>query len=121
MAYLNLQAPAYSALLESIITKPESELEAALSAWLDAVLNSPQLVARQALTEFTTQLGSVKDRQLRKESLALSLGKLQLRVTSFEEQVYALGEAYADLLEGDEEYAEAAKVLIALPLESSAR
>lgn len=115
------QAPAYSTLLQSIITGPESSLETSLSGWLDAVLSSPQLVARQALTEFTAQLNSIPDRDSRKESLNLSLRKLQPRVTSFEEQVYALGELYADLLEGDEEYPEAAKVLIGLPLESSAR
>jgi len=58
---------------------------------------------------------------VRKDALALGLGKLQPRVTSFEEQVWTLGEAYADLLEGEEEYPEAAKVLIGLPLESSSR
>lgn len=115
------QAPAYSALLQTIVTGPEPELSSSLSAWLDGVLGSPQLVARQALTEFTAQLNQITDREARKDSLSLSLAKLQPRVTSFEEQVCALGEAYADLLEADEEYPEAAKALIALPLESSAR
>ncbi len=108
-------------MLQTIISGPESSLPSSLSAWLDAVLGSPQLVARQALTEFSAQLNSIKDHELRKDSLSLSLNKLQPRVTSFEEQVWTLGESYADLLEGEEEYPEAAKVLIGLPLESSAR
>lgn len=139
------QAPAFTSLLKSIISGPESELLAGVSAWLDAVLLSAQLVSRQTLADLSQQLARINDREIRKECLNQCLNQLQPRVTTFEEQVSAaslgsgscggataadertslqvctLRESYADLLEADEEFPEAAKVLIGIPLESSSR
>jgi len=53
-----------------------------------------------------------------KTLLNKTLEILQPRVNSFELEVSTLREKYADYLEQDEEFPEAAKVLIGIPLES---
>ncbi|ORY76849.1 hypothetical protein BCR35DRAFT_292361 [Leucosporidium creatinivorum] len=109
-------------LLSSTLSS-SSSLEADLTLFLDAVLHAdfPQIVARQTLTEYVANLKSIADQETRKQVMAMSLPKMQQRVTTFEEQVCSLREQYAELLENDEEYSEAAKVLMGIPLESGGR
>ncbi|BGP41896.1 hypothetical protein JCM10449v2_005890 [Rhodotorula kratochvilovae] len=119
------KSQAYLSLLSSTLSSPSSPsaLEAALAQWLGTVTASdfPQIVARQVLEGFVAQLGKVEDRETRKGVLRGALEMLQPRVTSFEDQICTLREQYADLLEQDEEFPEAARVLIGIPLESGSR
>ncbi|GAA5823014.1 hypothetical protein JCM3770_005379 [Rhodotorula araucariae] len=119
------KSQAYLALLSSTLTSPASPatLESSLAQWLATVTAAdfPQIVARQVLEGFVAQLGAIEDRETRKGVLRGALEMLQPRVTSFEEQICTLREQYAELLEQDEEFPEAARVLIGIPLESGSR
>ncbi|GAA5888719.1 hypothetical protein JCM5296_000080 [Sporobolomyces johnsonii] len=116
------KSQAYSSLLSQTLSS-SSSLESDLAQWLSVIVASdfPQIVARQVLADYVAKVGEIQDREQRKEVMRMSLDKLQPRVSSFEEQVCTLREQYADLLEADEEFPEAAKVLIGIPLESGSR
>ncbi|GAA5862614.1 hypothetical protein JCM1840_002613 [Sporobolomyces johnsonii] len=116
------KSQAYSSLLAQTLSS-SSSLESDLAQWLSVIVASdfPQIVARQVLADYVAKVGEIQDREQRKEVMRMSLDKLQPRVSSFEEQVCTLREQYADLLEADEEFPEAAKVLIGIPLESGSR
>lgn len=139
------QSQAYLSLLEQTIAS-SSDLATDLSQWLSVVAAAdfPQIVARQVLEGFVARVQTIADREQKKKVYATSLELLQPRITSFEEQVRSapssqtgagkltrdndplaqvctLREQYADLLEGDEEFPEAAKVLIGIPLEAGSR
>jgi COP9 signalosome complex subunit 4 len=130
-----------------------------LALFLDVIIaeSTGQVIARQVLTEYVakiTDLKEISDRELIKEVMAMSLEKIQPKVSTFEEQVSSysffcymfssaflsenycvddlelilqwlqictLRERYGDILEQDEEFPEAAKVLIGIPLESGQR
>ncbi|KAK4050361.1 hypothetical protein OIO90_005154 [Microbotryomycetes sp. JL221] len=98
-----------------------------VSTFVDHVLQPEfaQIVAYQALTQLVTLMSSSSnlniDTDLRKQLLSLTLDKMSTRTSQFEQQTSALREQYADLLEQDEEYTEAARILIGIPLESSSR
>ncbi|KAG0654147.1 hypothetical protein C6P46_001957 [Rhodotorula mucilaginosa] len=100
-----------------------SALPKDLARWLAVVVGSdfPQIVARQVLEGYVAKLPEIEDRETRKAVLKKSIELLQPRVTSFEEEICTLREQYADLLEQDEEFPEAARVLIGIPLESGSR
>ncbi|GAA5874544.1 hypothetical protein JCM8547_002188 [Rhodosporidiobolus lusitaniae] len=121
----NQKTSAYLSLLSSTLSAPTSpSLIPSLRSWLSTVSASdfPQIVARQVLEGFAeTVNGKVEDRETRKEVLRVCTEVLQGRATSFEDLVCTLREQYADLLEEDEEFPEAAKVLIGIPLESGTR
>ncbi|GAA5906621.1 uncharacterized protein JCM6883_004535 [Sporobolomyces salmoneus] len=121
------KSSAYSQLLSSTIST-SSSLPSDLDQFLSLLVapDFPQIVARQVLQEYVSQVavekeGKTRDREIRKEILRKSLERLQPRVNSFESEVCVLREKYADLLEEDEEFPEAAKVLIGIPLESGSR
>ncbi|GAA6009923.1 uncharacterized protein JCM10292_001037 [Rhodotorula paludigena] len=116
------KSQAYLSLLEQTIAS-SSDLATDLSQWLSVVAAAdfPQIVARQVLEGFVARVQTIADREQKKKVYATSLELLQPRITSFEEQVCTLREQYADLLEGDEEFPEAAKVLIGIPLEAGSR
>ncbi|GAA5917618.1 hypothetical protein JCM6882_001991 [Rhodosporidiobolus microsporus] len=116
---------AYLSLLSQTLSTPsDSSLIPSLRSWLSTVSASdfPQIVARQVLDGFAETVGkAVEERETRKEVLKMCTEVLQPRATSFEDLVCTLREQYAALLEEDEEYPEAAKVLIGIPLESGTR
>ncbi|GAA6061869.1 hypothetical protein JCM10212_001302 [Sporobolomyces blumeae] len=116
------KSQAYSSLLTQTL-ESSSSLASDLDQFLSTVVAAdfPQIVARQVLQEYVAQVSRVSDRDQKKEVMKASLNKLQPRVTSFEAEVCTLREQYADLLEQDEEFPEAAKVLIGIPLESGSR
>ncbi|GAA5990020.1 hypothetical protein JCM11641_000587 [Rhodosporidiobolus odoratus] len=117
------KSSAYLTLLSTALETSSSTSErlVALRSWLSTVSASdfPQIVARQVLDGFADKVQqAVSDREERKEVLKMCTEVLQSRAGSFEELVCALREQYANLLEEDEEFPEAAKVLIGIPLES---
>ncbi|KAM0790127.1 hypothetical protein ACM66B_005451 [Microbotryomycetes sp. NB124-2] len=103
--------------------KNSNELVRDVSTLLEHVLQPEfaQIVAHQALGELVTQIKHVNSHDTKKQLLAQALYKTQNRTTQYEEQISALREQYADILEQDEEYTEAARVLIGIPLESGSR
>ncbi|GAA6017560.1 hypothetical protein JCM10207_001207 [Rhodosporidiobolus poonsookiae] len=116
---------AYLSLLQTTLSGPSSPaLIPSLRTWLSTVSASdfPQIVARQVLDGFAVEVTSkVGERETRKEVLRMCTEVLQSRASSLEDLVCTLREQYADLLEEDEEFPEAAKVLIGIPLESGTR
>ncbi|GAA5854826.1 hypothetical protein JCM5353_006069 [Sporobolomyces roseus] len=117
------KSTAYSLLLTNTISTSSPSLSQDLDRFLSTVLASdfPQIVARQVLQEYVNQVVKVEEREKKKDIMRGSLEQLQPRVNSFEAEVCVLREKYADLLEEDEEFPEAAKVLIGIPLESGSR
>ncbi|GAA5825410.1 hypothetical protein JCM11251_006971 [Rhodosporidiobolus azoricus] len=116
---------AYLSLLSQTLSNPAApSLVPSLRSWLSTVADSdfPQIVARQVLEGFAETLAQgLQDRETKKDVLKMCTEMLQPRATSFEDLVCTLREEYANLLEEDEEYPEAAKVLIGIPLESGTR
>ncbi|BGP18230.1 hypothetical protein JCM10213_007859 [Rhodosporidiobolus nylandii] len=121
------KSSAYLQLLASTLSAPfDPSFIPSLRSWLSTVSASdfPQIVARQVLDGFAAALDKAmegEDAERRKETLRMCTEVLQPRANSFEELVCTLRERYADLLEADEEFPEAAKVLIGIPLESGSR
>lgn len=85
------QTQACVTLLSSTLTT-STTLVPDLSLYLDTILaqDFPQIVARQALSDYVARLKEIKDHEVKKQVMADSLGKIQPRVTTFEEQVSTL-------------------------------
>jgi COP9 signalosome complex subunit 4 len=81
---------------------------------------TPLTISRQLLQEFAKQLPSLPA-ALHKEIGYFSLEKIQTRALAFEEQISIVRTNLADILEDEEEWKDAAKMLIGIPLESSQR
>lgn len=88
-------------------------------AFLDAVVDEHQVSARPVLSEYVARVSKLEDREQRKDVVSMSVDRLTPRTNVFEEQATDLRKVYADLLEEDEEFEQAAKVLVGIPLESS--
>ncbi|KAG0288928.1 COP9 signalosome complex subunit 4, partial [Dissophora globulifera] len=81
------------------------------------------VVSRQALSDFTTAVEATPtlSAESKKEVYQHALDKVQGRVVSFEEQVSAIRTHLASIFENEEEWAEAAQVLMGIPLDSGHR
>ncbi|KAF9360948.1 COP9 signalosome complex subunit 4 [Mortierella sp. AD094] len=81
------------------------------------------VVSRQALTDFTAAVDTAKglSPENKKEIYKHALDKVQGRVVSFEEQVSAIRTHLATIYEDEEDWAEAAQVLMGIPLDSGHR
>ena len=82
------QTQAYLSLLSSTIADSSSARLGNFVLFLDAILSDSlaQIVARPCLTEYVEKLEGL-DKEARMEVMAMSIPKMQPRVTSFEEQV----------------------------------
>lgn len=97
-----------------------------LQLLVDTVVNQESVgfvVGRQVLTELVKSLsvGTIADHDLRKRIIQDTLNVLQPRTVIYEEQVNALRFQLADLLEAEEEWTEAARVLMGISLDSGSR
>ncbi|EJD53625.1 hypothetical protein AURDEDRAFT_133335 [Auricularia subglabra TFB-10046 SS5] len=80
------------------------------------------VVARQVITELVSSIaGAVKGSEIRKKIIQETLQVLQPRLVSFEEQVAGLRYQLADIFEEEEDWSEAARVLMGVSLESGHR
>ncbi|KAI1316989.1 COP9 signalosome complex subunit 4 [Mortierella claussenii] len=81
------------------------------------------VVSRQALTDFTAAVDATTNLSAgnKKEVYNHALDKVQGRVVSFEEQVSAIRTHLATIYEDEEDWAEAAQVLMGIPLDSGHR
>ncbi|KAG9127632.1 hypothetical protein FRC07_011376 [Ceratobasidium sp. 392] len=120
------KSTAYSELLQSILNQPQDQVSAALLTYVGLVVNRDQpgiVVARQVLSELVEALGKnkIEDRDARKKVIEDVLEILQPRLVSYEEQTAALRLQMASLLEEEEEWVEAARVLMGISLDSGHR
>ncbi|KAG6831595.1 hypothetical protein H0H92_009068 [Tricholoma furcatifolium] len=121
------KGPAFIALIPEILSRQDaSVLVADLHKLVDTVVNQDSVglvVGRQVLSELVRSLGegSIKDVELRKRVVEDTLTTVQPRIVSYEEQVNALRFQLADLMEEEEEWSSAARVLMGISLESGQR
>jgi COP9 signalosome complex subunit 4 len=137
------KGPAFIALIPEILSQPGISSAQDLHALVDTVINQDSVglvVGRQVLSELVKILGegAIKDVELRKRVVEDTLATVQPRIVSYEEQasphvparrtlndiniqVNSLRFQLADLLEEEEEWSDAARVLMGISLDSGQR
>ncbi|KAJ7047335.1 hypothetical protein C8F04DRAFT_1058447 [Mycena alexandri] len=118
---------AFIALIHDTIARPDqSAVAQELHSIVDTVVNQDSVglvVGRQVLSELVKILGegAIKEPELRKTVVEGTLATIQPRIVSYEEQVNILRFQLADILEEEEEWSEAARVLMGTSLDSGQR
>ncbi|PPQ98491.1 hypothetical protein CVT24_003982 [Panaeolus cyanescens] len=120
------KGPAFISLIPEIFSQPEATISQNLRLLVDTVVNQESVglvVGRQVLSEVVKSLGegTVSDHDLRKQLVEGTLTIVQPRIVSYEEQVNSLRFQLADLLEEEESWSEAARVLMGISLDSGQR
>lgn len=138
------KGPAFISLIPQIIALPDpTSVLNDLHTLVDTVVNQESIglvVGRQVLSELVKVLGegAIRDVELRKRVVQDILNTTQPRIVSYEEQVRwsnildrflrrhipkvnNLRFQLADLLEGEEEWSDAARVLMGISLDSGQR
>ncbi|MCJ1254599.1 COP9 signalosome complex subunit 4 [Lignoscripta atroalba] len=121
---LQNKSSGYSNLLNEITTTSQpSELSFNLAAFIDSILGDSLgiVAARPLLGSYVEALRRIASSEVKIEAGQHALQALQSRVVSFEEQDVSIREILADAYQEQEDYAEAAKVLQGIQLESSQR
>lgn len=113
------QAEKYRSMLESILIDSGSELVDCLQIFIEAIVNEnvSLVISRQILTDVSSHLVKLPDIVSRAVS-HYTLEKVQPRVISFEEQVASIRQHLADIYERNQNWREAACVLVGIPLET---
>ncbi|KAK7049492.1 hypothetical protein VNI00_001390 [Paramarasmius palmivorus] len=115
------------AIINSITSRTDtSQVATDLHTIVDYVINQESVglvVGRQVLSEFVKMLGegAIADPEVKKRVVEDTIDTVQPKLVSYEEQVSTLRFQLADILENEEEWSEAARILMAVPLESSQR
>ncbi|KAF9510825.1 hypothetical protein BS47DRAFT_1331456 [Hydnum rufescens UP504] len=122
ISFISIQkdkSTAYSALLSDILVKSRSTAD--VQAVLRSAVNETPVVARQVLSELVKSLkdADFPDPSVLQSLLRASLEVAQPRGVTFEEQVTSLRNHLADLLEADEDWKEAAQVLMGINMDSN--
>ncbi|KAH9999852.1 hypothetical protein BJV77DRAFT_975072 [Russula vinacea] len=117
---------AYLSLLSSVFSaQGNANIAHDVHALVDHLINQDAgiIAGRQVLTEIINGLTStiIPNTELRKAIVEDVLSVVQLRATSYEEQVNLLKFELADILEHDEDWSGAARVLRGINLEASQR
>ncbi|XP_059130783.1 COP9 signalosome complex subunit 4 isoform X2 [Peromyscus eremicus] len=109
----------YRQILEKAIQLSGTEQLEALKAFVEAMVNEnvSLVISRQLLTDFCTHLPNLPD-STAKEIYHFTLEKIQPRVISFEEQVASIRQHLASIYEKEEDWRNAAQVLVGIPLET---
>ncbi|KAG9353616.1 hypothetical protein JZ751_011737 [Albula glossodonta] len=109
----------YRQILEKAIQFTDAEQLEALKAFVEAMVNEnvSLVISRQLLTDFCTHLPSLPD-STAKAVYHFTLEKIQPRVISFEEQVASIRQHLATIYEKEEDWRNAAQVLVGIPLET---
>ncbi|KAH9899865.1 hypothetical protein C8Q73DRAFT_743706 [Cubamyces lactineus] len=121
------KATAYQSLLSEILSREDqSNLAADIHTLIDNVVNQESIglvISRSILSELVKALseGKVKDTNLRKQIVEDTLSIVQPRIVSYEEQVNSLRFQLADILEEEEQWSDAARVLMGISLDSGQR
>ncbi|XP_022127283.1 COP9 signalosome complex subunit 4 [Pieris rapae] len=113
------QAEKYRNVLLEIIKNNDNELAESLKAFIEAIVNEnvSLVISRQLLTDVSTHLSLLPD-PISQEVSHFSLDVIQPRVISFEEQVASIRQHLADIYERNQNWKEAANVLVGIPLET---
>lgn len=113
------QAEKYRSMLECILTDSGDELVECLQIFIEAIVNEnvSLVISRQILTDVSSHLVKLPDNTSRAVS-HYTLEKVQPRVISFEEQVASIRQHLADIYERNQNWREAAGVLVGIPLET---
>ncbi|KAF8974531.1 hypothetical protein BDZ97DRAFT_1647133 [Flammula alnicola] len=120
------KGPAFISLIPEILSQSGPNVAKDLHTLVDTVVNQDSVglvVGRQVLSELVKILGegAIKDVDLRKRVVEDTLATVQPRIVSYEEQVNSLRFQLADLLEDEEEWSDAARVLMGISLDSGQR
>ncbi|KAF8913933.1 hypothetical protein CPB84DRAFT_1757946 [Gymnopilus junonius] len=120
------KGPAFISLIPHILAQPPASIPNDLHTLVDTVVNQDAgglVVGRQVLSELVKVLGegAIKDVELRKRVVEDTLATVQPRIVSYEEQVNSLRFQLADLLEEEEDWSGAARVLMGISLDSGQR
>ncbi|KAK1174383.1 COP9 signalosome complex subunit 4-like [Acipenser oxyrinchus oxyrinchus] len=109
----------YRQILEKAVQFSGAEQLEALKAFVEAMVNEnvSLVISRQLLTDFCTHLPTLPDGTA-KEIYHFTLEKIQPRVISFEEQVASIRQHLATIYEKEEDWRNAALVLVGIPLET---
>ena len=109
----------YRSILDSILTHGEDELVEGLKTFIEAIVNEnvSLVISRQLLSEVGATLVQLED-SVSKAVSHFTLEVVQPRVISFEDQVVAIRQHLADIYEREQNWSEAGKVLVGIPLET---
>ncbi|KAL7750256.1 hypothetical protein RI367_004429 [Sorochytrium milnesiophthora] len=119
----------YRQLLQDIVASqdPPELLVTNVTEFLDhlaqdttAIVNSRPMAA-ELLDALLAPQSPQRDSAITKELLRVYIAKLSTRAVAFEQQISTAREKLSELLENDEEWHEAAQVLIGIPLDSGHR
>ena len=112
-------ADKYKVVLDSILQLGEDELVDGLKTFIEAIVNEnvSLVISRQLLSEVAAELAKVED-SISKAVSHYTLEIVQPRVISFEDQVGAIRQHLADIYEREQNWKQAALVLVGIPLET---
>jgi len=112
-------AEKYRKVLDSILTFGEDELVEGLKAFIEAIVNEnvSLVISRQLLSEVGNTLTQLED-SVSKAVSHFTLEVVQPRVISFEDQVGGVRQHLADIYEREQNWGQAARVLVGIPLET---
>eukprot|EP01112_Ceratiomyxa_fruticulosa_P013896 TRINITY_DN393_c0_g1_i1.p2 TRINITY_DN393_c0_g1~~TRINITY_DN393_c0_g1_i1.p2 ORF type:complete len:457 (-),score=89.26 TRINITY_DN393_c0_g1_i1:2002-3171(-) len=105
-------------LLETIGTQSVPALKSFIEHMIDE--RTPLVISRTLLHAFALELSNLPA-NLQLEVGHFTLDRIQSRVVAFEEQVSIVRQALAKIYESRQEWREAARILIAIPLDSGQR
>ncbi|OXU21341.1 hypothetical protein TSAR_002333 [Trichomalopsis sarcophagae] len=113
------QAEKYRSFLDAILASSGDELAETLKVFIEAIVNEnvSLVISRQVLTDVSNRLQVLPD-EISKAVSHYTLDKVQPRVISFEEQVASIRQHLADIYERNQNWREAANVLVGIPLET---
>ena len=105
----------YWFILDSILTHNEDELIEAPKTFIEAIANENVnlVISRQLLSEVGATLVQLED-----SVSHFTLEVVQPHIISFEDQVVAIRQHLADIYEREQNWSEAGKVLVGIPLET---
>ncbi|KAL0949524.1 hypothetical protein HGRIS_009575 [Hohenbuehelia grisea] len=121
------KGPAYASLLTEVLARPDtSSTTQDIHIIVDTIVNQDNVglvVGRQVVAELVRLLaeGAIKDVELQKSIINDTLAVIQPKIVSYEEQAATLRFQLADILENEEEWSDAARILMGINFESSQR
>lgn len=113
------QADKYRQLLKSVLSNTGPELIDTLKLFVEAIVNEhvSLVIARQILNDVGVELSKLPD-DMSKQLSHFTLEKVHPRVISFEEQVAGIRFHLANIYERNQQWRDAATVLVGIPLET---
>ncbi|KAI0340934.1 hypothetical protein BDW22DRAFT_1359782 [Trametopsis cervina] len=118
------KGPAYVSLITDVLARADpSSVISDVHQILEVVLQDNVVIGRTVLQELGKGLSdkAVADAELRKQIVQDTLQVVQPRLVSYEEQVNVLRLILADILESEEDWSDAAKVLTGISLDAGGR